>query len=74
MTKNKEDVTLVAKPADEELFVVSYKGYGFVARIGDNSLKDLLKIAKKALEKQEKENGRQAQGEEVRTEGEVIEG
>jgi len=72
MTKTKEDVTLVAKPADEELFVVSYKGYGFVARIGDHSLKDLLKIAKKALEKQEKENGRQAQGEEVRTEGEEL--
>ena len=69
MTKKKEDVTLVAEPAPEDLFVISYKGFGFAARIGDNSLKDLLKIAKKSLEKQEKENGRQEEGQEVRSEG-----
>ena len=71
MTKKKEDVTLVAEPAPEDLFVISYKGFGFAARIGDNSLKDLLKLAKKSLEKQEKENedGRQEEGQEVRAEG-----
>jgi len=75
MTKKKQDVTLVAEPAAEDLFVISYKGYGFATRIGETSLKDLLKIAKKALEKQEKENGRgQEEGKEIRTEGEVIEG
>ena len=66
MTKKKDTVTLVAEPAAEDVFVISYKGYGFAARIGDHSLKDLLKIAKKALEKQEKEHGRQEEGEEVR--------
>ena len=69
MTKKKENVTLVAEPAPEDLFVISYKGFGFAARIGNNSLNDLLKLAKKSLEKQEKENGRQEEGQEVRTEG-----
>lgn len=55
MVNKKEDSTLVAKPADKDLFVISYKGYGFVARIDGHSLKELLKIAKKSLEKQEKE-------------------
>lgn len=70
MTKKQEDVTLVAKPADKELFVISYKGLGFATYVRDNTLDELLEVARQSLSKQEKENGTgQEEGKEVRTKG-----
>lgn len=59
---------LVTKPAEKDLFVISYKGMGFAVRIGDNSLRELLKLAEKSLKEQEKKsNGRQEKRKAVRS-------
>lgn len=71
MTKKKEDVTLVAKPADKDLFVISYKGFGFATYVKDHTLDELLEVARHTLSSQEKEeNGTgQEEGQEVRSKG-----
>lgn len=58
---------LVTKPAEKDLFVISYKGMGFAVRIGDNSLRELLKLAEKSLKEQEKKDGRQEKRKAVRS-------
>ena len=66
-----KDVKLVAEPKDKDLFVISYKGLGFAARIGNMTLVELLDIAKKSLESQENMDDRQEEGKKVRTKGKV---
>ena len=71
MTKKQKHDRLVAEPKEEGLAVFSYDGIGLALRIGDNDMDTVFEVAKEAIKKQkEKEDGRQEEGEEVRTEGE----
>lgn len=62
---------MVVHPAEKGVFVISYDGRGFAAKINGQSLTELLEIARKSIVaqiKEEKKNARQEEGEEVRTE------
>lgn len=72
MTKKQKPDRLVAEPKEEGLAVFSYDGIGLALRIGDNDMDTVFEVAKEAIKKQQEkqDNGRQEEGEEVRTEGE----
>ena len=84
MTKKQKADRLLVEPKDEGVAVFSYDGIGLALRIGDKDIDTVFEVAKEAIKKQqqksetdfkdespkEKENGRQEEGEEVRTEGE----
>ena len=73
MTKKQKPDRLVAEPKEEGLAVFSYDGVGLALRIGDNDMDTVFEVAKEAIKKQkENEDGRQEEGQEVRTEGEEL--
>lgn len=73
MTKKKKADRLLAEPKEAGLAYFSYDGVGLALRIGDHDMDTVFEIAKSAIKKQqENEDGRQEEGEEVRTEGEEL--
>lgn len=70
MTKEKKADRLVVEEKEKGLAVFSYDGIGLALRIGDNDIDTVFDIAKIAIKKQqEKQDDRQEEGKEVRTEG-----
>ena len=74
MTKKQKPDRLIAEPKEEGLAVFSYDGIGLALRIGDNDMDTVFEVAKEAIKKQQEkqEDGRQEEGQEVRTEGEEL--
>lgn len=73
MAKKKAD-RLVVEEKEKGLAVFSYDGVGLALRIGDKDIDTVFEVAKQAIKKQqEKTDGRQEEGKEVRTEGEELE-
>lgn len=74
MTKQKKADRLVVEEKEKGLAVFSYDGFGLALRIGDKDIDTVFEVAKQAIKKQqEKTDGRQEEGKEVRAEGEELE-